>query len=222
VPFLSQKILIFPRIGFGGFVHSTGVVTSAHANILENIEGKQARSVPRRWLSSRLCWKFLAEIRDIVPVAFNIGVFEGGMTSSRAGAAPTVEAGQRVVIIDDPVLNCPFDEPSKHFRFTEDGITNVVVVIRRTSSYFIPVTRVRNRSRDQLAMDTEWTADRLQENEFINRVRAKVGVWRASGYTPSPITNTTRQLLEYWRRSDRERRLFFCQIEALETAIYLS
>src|SRR5579872_2736518 len=144
------------------------------------------------------------------------------MSSNRASIAPAVEASRRVVIIDDPVLNSPFEEPSKHFRFTEDGISNEIVSKRRTSSYFIPVPRVRNRRRDQLSLDTEWTADRLQENEFINRVRAKVGVWRASGYTPSPITNTTRQLLEYWKRSDRERRLFFCQIEALETAIYLT
>ncbi|MBI4188583.1 MAG: DEAD/DEAH box helicase family protein, partial [Chloroflexi bacterium] len=35
-------------------------------------------------------------------------------------------------------------------------------------------------------------------------------------------TKTTRHLLEYWTNPDRERKLFFCQIEALETAIYLS
>src|SRR5262249_7212244 len=29
-------------------------------------------------------------------------------------------------------------------------------------------------------------------------------------------------LLEYWQRKDRERRLFFCQVEALETLIYLA
>jgi type III restriction enzyme len=36
------------------------------------------------------------------------------------------------------------------------------------------------------------------------------------------ITNTTRQLLEYWNNPDRERKPFFCQIEAMETAIYLA
>jgi hypothetical protein len=36
------------------------------------------------------------------------------------------------------------------------------------------------------------------------------------------ITNVTRQLLEYWKNPDRERKLFFCQIEAMETAIYLT
>ncbi len=32
----------------------------------------------------------------------------------------------------------------------------------------------------------------------------------------------TRDLLQHWRDEDRERRLFFCQIEAAETAIYLN
>ena len=35
-------------------------------------------------------------------------------------------------------------------------------------------------------------------------------------------TATTRHLLEYWNDEERERRLFFCQIEALETAIYIT
>jgi type III restriction enzyme len=34
------------------------------------------------------------------------------------------------------------------------------------------------------------------------------------------VTRTTAKLLDYWTRPDRECRLFFCQIEALETAIY--
>ena len=44
--------------------------------------------------------------------------------------------------------------------------------------------------------------------------------WRDTDYPG--ITRTTRQLLEYWKRPGRDRRLFFCQIEAVETAIYLT
>ena len=50
------------------------------------------------------------------------------------------------VIIENPVLNSPFDEPSRHFKFTEDGITNEVVEQRRVSAYFIPVPRSRKKS----------------------------------------------------------------------------
>src|SRR5947209_3686684 len=128
---------------------------------------------------------------------------------SATGTAPTgQEASKRLVIIEDPVLNCAFEEPTRHFRFTEEGITDEIVEKRRSSAYFIPVPRPRSRkSREQLALDTEWTADRLKENAFINKVRTRVAHWRASGYAGSPITNTTRQLLDYWKRSDRDRRL---------------
>jgi len=36
------------------------------------------------------------------------------------------------------------------------------------------------------------------------------------------VTSTTRALLDYWTDPERERKLFFCQIEALETIIYLT
>ncbi len=36
------------------------------------------------------------------------------------------------------------------------------------------------------------------------------------------MTKTTASLLEYWKNPERARRLFFCQIEALETAIYIT
>lgn len=51
----------------------------------------------------------------------------------------------RQVIIENPVLNSPFDEPSRHFRFDEEGITNHIDEERRMSSYFIPASR-RTRS----------------------------------------------------------------------------
>lgn len=36
------------------------------------------------------------------------------------------------------------------------------------------------------------------------------------------VTNKTARLLEYWTNPDRDQKLFFCQIEALETAIYIT
>ncbi|MEW6187283.1 MAG: hypothetical protein AB1585_16235 [Thermodesulfobacteriota bacterium] len=42
------------------------------------------------------------------------------------------------VIIENPVINSPFKEPNRHFRFTEAGITDEIVEIRRVSAYFFP------------------------------------------------------------------------------------
>jgi type III restriction enzyme len=125
------------------------------------------------------------------------------------------------VVIENPVLNSPFQEPTRYFRFSDEGITNEIVESRRVSSYFIPIAKPKKKGKAaQLAFDTEWTRDRIEENVFINRIRSRVSLWRKGNY--QGITKTTRRLLEYWRNPERERRLFFCQIEAAETAIYLT
>jgi type III restriction enzyme len=123
------------------------------------------------------------------------------------------------VVIENPVLNSPFAEPQRHFKFSEEGITDEVVEGRRVSAYFMPVPAAKKRGK-QLVIDTEWTQDRLEENKFINQVRGRVATWRQGGHIG--VTKTTKMLLDYWTRPDRERELFFCQVEALETAIYLT
>ncbi len=125
------------------------------------------------------------------------------------------------IVIENPILNSPYKEPSKHFRFSDDGITDEIVESRRISTYFVPIAKPRKKAGGkQLALDTGWTQDRVEENKDINRIRERVSVWRKGNY--AGITNTTRQLLEYWTNPERERKLFFCQIEAMETAIYLT
>ena len=126
----------------------------------------------------------------------------------------------RQVVIDNPVINSPFDEPQRHFRFDEEGITNEIVEGRRVSQYFVPIARPRKKGSKQLQFDTEWTKDRIEENELVNRIRSRVRLWREGRYVG--VTPTTARLLAYWTDPSREKKLFFCQIEALETAIYLT
>jgi type III restriction enzyme len=65
----------------------------------------------------------------------------------------------------------------------------------------------------------------LLEEEFVelplvNDIRERVGRWRAAGYPGA--TRTTLELLRHWRgRGTDDRPLFFCQLEAVETAIWL-
>ena len=123
------------------------------------------------------------------------------------------------VTIENPVINSPFEEPQRHFIFTPRGITEDIAEGRRQSEYFIPMPKPKKQSQDaqmKLLPDPE-----LREaNVFINKVRAQVTAWRNSGY--SGVTPTTRRLLEYWNNPENEPRLFFCQREAVETAIYLN
>ena len=123
------------------------------------------------------------------------------------------------VIIQNPVINSPFSEPTRHFEFGDRGITGQILPGRRDSSYFVPIPQGR-RQTAQLSLEAEWTKDRLRENELVNRIREKVAAWRKGGHIG--VTSTTARLLRYWTDPERERRLFFCQIEAVETAIYIA
>ncbi len=125
----------------------------------------------------------------------------------------------REAVIENPVINSAFTEPRRHFKFDDDGITSEIVEARRPSAYFIPVAQPKKRGA-QLQLGTEWTDDRRRENDYINEVRGDVAGWRKRDYPG--VTRTTRRLLEHWRRPGRDRRLFFCQLEAVETAIYLT
>ncbi|NLX99039.1 MAG: DEAD/DEAH box helicase family protein [Rhodopirellula sp.] len=124
------------------------------------------------------------------------------------------------VVIENPVINSPFGEPTRHFRFTDEGISNEIVEARRVSQYFVPIARPRKKGAKQLQFDTEWTQDRIEENKLVNRIRSRVRLWREGGYVGA--TPATSRLLAYWTDPSREKKLFFCQIEALETIIYLT
>ena len=123
------------------------------------------------------------------------------------------------VVIDNPILNPPFEEPTRHFKFGDEGITSDIVERRRTSEYFIPIAQPKKKGK-QLQFETEWTSDRLEENRLVNLIRERVGQWRRGGHVG--VTATTSHLLSYWTDPGREKKLFFCQIEAVETAIYIA
>jgi len=124
------------------------------------------------------------------------------------------------VVIDNPIINRPFAEPTKHFRFDEDGITSEKIESRRESEYFVPIAKPKKRAQTQLRLDSEWTEERREPNVLVNDIRRRIAIWRQGNY--AGVTPTTRRLLQYWTDPEREKKLFFCQIEALETAIYIT
>ena len=121
-----------------------------------------------------------------------------------------------------PILNSPYREPDRHFKSDARGLTEEVVNTRRPSSSYIPAPRIRT-TQQRLNLQSDdgaYGTERQIENEFVNKLRVKVGVWRSGGYLG--VTKATRELLLYWTDETRENKLFFCQIEALETLIYLT
>jgi type III restriction enzyme len=132
-------------------------------------------------------------------------------------------AGERVsqVVIENPIINSPFDEPTRHFRFNDEGITSEEVTGRRVSHYFVPIARSKKKkgTAKQEIFDTEWTQDRIEVNKLVNDIRRRVSIWRKGGYIG--VTPITARLIAYWTDPSREKKLFFCQNEALQIAIYI-
>ena len=122
------------------------------------------------------------------------------------------------VVIDNPILNSPFREPARHWRFDADNqITDRIDQGRRGSSYFLPIAAPKKKAAPGLFDDA---SEARAESGLVNRTRQLVKTWRD---TDRPdITPSTRRLLEHWHADDRFRPLFFCQTEALETLIFIT
>jgi hypothetical protein len=111
------------------------------------------------------------------------------------------------IIIQNPVINSPFVEPTRHFEFGDRGITGRIIHgSHRESSYFVPIPQGRRQSA-QLSLEAEWTKDRLRANDLVNRIREKVRLWRQGRYAGIPAM--TASLLQYWTETSRDAQALF-------------
>lgn len=111
--------------------------------------------------------------------------------------------------VEQPILNTPFEEPQEHWWILE-GEPAQRRRGRRPSLYFYREPSRSSDERGGLAI----------ELKLVNQVRERVKSWREARYPG--VTRTTFDLLQWWQREGRERRLFFAQIEAAETIIFLT
>lgn len=121
------------------------------------------------------------------------------------------------VVIENPIINSPYREPTRHFRDENGQIVNAIDAGRRGSSYFLPIAAPKKKAAPGL-FDED--LEEKAESTHVNRIRQLVKQWRDEGWLD--ITHATRALLEHWHDADRFRRLFFCQLEALETLIFIT
>lgn len=132
---------------------------------------------------------------------------------------------------DHPILNSPYDYPGRHWELDEDGQpTNRIVGSRRRSDLITPVPKPKKKKSkaqtEMLLADDEGISSSEQEynpTPIINEIRTYVDQWRA---LPNPdqwlVTPETARLLSHWRHhAFQSIRPFFCQVEAVETAIWL-
>ena len=95
-------------------------------------------------------------------------------------------------LIENPILNSPYGEPTRHFRFGDEGITNEIVETRRASAYFVPIPPPKKKGK-QLQFETQWTQDRIEPNNNVNRVRERV-TYQSLGFSiPYTVNGVERQ-----------------------------
>jgi type III restriction enzyme len=116
---------------------------------------------------------------------------------------------KEAMLVDNPILNSPFDEPTRYWDYEEGQ--PVIREGRRPAGYYL---KARTRGPQVALLEEEFVP-----LDLVNTVRERVKAWRQRGYPG--VTPITRQLLNHWSNPERERRLFFCQREAAETLIWL-
>ena len=116
--------------------------------------------------------------------------------------------------VERPILCNPYEEPDSHWVYDTETGEAIRQPGRRDAGYWYKTQRTGTEQL-QLFREEEW-----DDLPLVNRLRADVKRWRESNYRNA--TNVTRELLNHWTREDKERRLFFCQREAVETIIWLA
>lgn len=132
-----------------------------------------------------------------------------------------------------PILNSPYAIPQRHWELDATGQpTQRITESRRRAEFITPIPKPRKQKgrsqQDSLLFDEgqglSTQGQQYAHTAIINGVRAEVDKWRA---LPSPndwrVSPETARLLQHWRQHPFSGvRPFFCQIEAVETAIWLT
>lgn len=132
-----------------------------------------------------------------------------------------------------PILNSPYAYPARHWELDADRQpTNHIVDLRRRCDLITPVPMPQRRRRvpeqAELGLGVGGGLSTPEQQydvpRIINEIRGYVDNWRR---LPNPsqwqVTPETARLLQHWRHHQfQDLRPFFCQIEAVETAIWLA
>ena len=109
--------------------------------------------------------------------------------------------------IDRLIVNSPYEEPLKHWRYERESRLFDLADGRRPAGYVVA-------SGESTAFDDPGI---FVEIPLVNRIRPRVAAWREAGYPG--VSSITKRLLDHWNDPETfgTRRFFFCQLEAIET-----
>lgn len=140
--------------------------------------------------------------------------------------------GEANPFFERPILNSPYRRPERHWELDVSGQpTQRVLEFRRKAEFITPIPRPRKRhaAKDQtslvfdegLGLSTE--KQQYDLTGIINALRQEVETWRQLPESAWRVTPETARLLKHWRHhAFGSFQPFFCQIEAVETAIWLT
>lgn len=128
---------------------------------------------------------------------------------------------------ESPILNSPYEVPERHWLLGDGGQpTGIVEAGRRRSDLTTPIPKARSvRGKVDIQADifADTKGDIYDPTEVINGVRSSVESWRLLPESQWQVTPTTARLLHHWRtHAFTNQRPFFCQVEAVETVIWLT
>ncbi len=132
-----------------------------------------------------------------------------------------------------PILNSPYAYPSRHWELDDQGQpTQKIIETRRPAEFITPIPKPKKRKSTEKQSSIVFDEGKglsTQEQQYdvtaiINGVRDQVEVWRRlQNPNDWQVTSETARLLQHWRHHKfSNTRPFFCQVEAAETAIWLT
>lgn len=134
---------------------------------------------------------------------------------------------------DKPILNSPYEYPARHWELDDSGQpTQQIIESRRSARFITPIPKPKKRKGAAVQASIVFdegkglSTDEQQYDQIavVNSVRMQVDQWRQiKNSNDWRVTPETARLLQHWRHHDFSSiRPFFCQIEAVETVIWLT
>ena len=129
---------------------------------------------------------------------------------------------------ESPILNSPYEVPDRHWQLGEGGQpTGIIEGGRRRSDLTTPIPKAKTARGKKVSPEQEdflkgEGGQEYNPTETINGIRSAVESWRNLPESQWQVTPTTARLLRHWRSGEMPLPPFFCQIEAVETVIWLT
>lgn len=133
---------------------------------------------------------------------------------------------------EKPILNSPYEYPAQHWELDDSGQpTGKIKTSRRIADFITPIPKPKKRKisaqkemvfSDDFGLSSE--SQQYDQTSILNDLRKHVDQWRTIPDSNKwRVTPETARLLRHWRYHKFQGiRPFFCQVEAIETAIWLT